>query len=384
MRSLFLAFSFSSVLSEQSIPARSSSILWTGRTQSSGGRVSFDWLNTQATFNVTGATSVWATLNSTFWSSPPHYFSTMNASHTRFLQQAQYPKFGVFRIHVDGVRVSPPEHGGLVVMPGEAEYLLVEGLNPSIPHNLKLWYTTDAVDNSWPDLDLGRGARQTVVEIRTDGAFAPPPAPRLRQMIVLGDSITSGAAMYKPCDNATTCDASQSYASLLCEGFRLNCTFITASSKGLLHNCCDKLNVTVPVLANRTFAQDNSTLWDWDSAPPFDAALINLGTNDGTQASPAEFSAAYELLLRHLVSRGVSHSIPIFAAWGPLTDRFSPWVEAAASQLNREGFNVTLMSLMNCPADGCGHPGVLGHPCMAKLAAPIIQNVTGWLFESFV
>jgi len=283
----------------------------------------------------------------------------------------------VYRVHIDGRRVSPPGHGGIVVLPGQAEYSLATGLDPVAPHTVALWYTTDAVDNSWPDLDAGRGCFQTVLGVRTDGAFAPPPPPRARRMAILGDSITSGANMYPPCNNATTCDASESYASLLCEGFLLNCTLLTASSKGLLHNCCDKLPVTVPLLANRTFVQDNSSTWHWD-AEPLDAIFVNLGTNDGTQAPPAEFTAGYVDLLLRLASHGTARNVPIFAAWGPLGDRFAPWVAAAAASVNSLGLNVTLIDLMGCPIDGCGHPGVLGHPCMAAAAAPIIKNATGW------
>jgi len=355
------------------VPGTSPLLQWTGRTtrDEGRGRVSFDWLGTQVRFNVVGATSVWATLNSTFWAAPPAH------APARSLQQGTFPKFGVYRVYVDGARVSPPGHGGVVVFPGESEHLLVAGLDPAAAHTVTLFYSTDAVDNSWPNLDLGRGCAQTVAAVRTDGAFSPPPPPRARRMVILGDSITSGAAMYPPCENATTCDASQSYATLLCEAFALNCTLLTASSKGLLHNCCDGLPVTVPALANRTFAQDNSSAWDWAAAPA-DAIFVNLGTNDGAQAPPANFTDAYAGLLLRLAARAAARNVPIFAAWGTLSDLYAPWVAAAAARVNAMGLNVTLVGMMGCPRDGCGHPGVLGHPCMAKIAAPIIQNATGW------
>ena len=376
------ALLFGVASSAAQVPGTSPLLRWTGRVHSDAalGRVSFDWLGTQATFTVSGATSVWATLNSTFWAAPPAAADAAAIVGPRSLQQSAFPKLGVYRVHVDGRRVSPPGHGGVVVLPGEAEYALATGLDPAAPHSVTLWYTTDAVDNSWPDLDLGRGCLQTVVAMRTDGAFSPPPPPRGRRMVVLGDSITSGANMYPPCGNATTCDASQSYAALLCEGFRLNCTLLTASSKGLLHNCCDKLAVTVPVLANRTFAQNNESAWAWAADPP-DAIFVNLGTNDGTQASPEAFTAGYADLLRRLAGHAAARNAPIFAAWGTLTDRFAPWVAAAAAQVNAEGLNVTLVGMMGCPVDGCGHPGVRGHPCMAALAAPIMSNATGWAFD---
>ena len=294
----------------------------------------------------------------------------------RSLQQSQFPKFGVYRVYVDGERVEKEGLGGIVVNAGEAEYELVSGLDASVPHTVSLWYTTDAVFNSWPDLDLGVGCMQTVRGIRTDGAFAPPPPPRAHSMLIIGDSITSGNAMFKPCDNATKCDSSQSYAGLLCEAFALNCTQLTVSSKGLVHNCCDKLPQTVPVLANRTLAQDNTTVFDWSSTP-FDAIWVHLGTNDGAQSPGPVFSAAYLSLLTHLV-RESPRTTPIFAAWGPNSALFAPWVADAARDARALGLSVTLVDLMAAPLDGCGHPGVLGHPAMARIAAPVIANVTGW------
>lgn len=372
---LLLALCAAPAASLATLPATSPLLRWSGRPvpSPSDASVSFDWLLTSATFSVTGATSVSATLSTSFWGAPP-----APSPHARALQQAQYPKFGVYRVYVNGARTS---HGleGVVVLPGAPSlYQLTAGLNPALAYNLTLAYTTDAVFNSWPDLDLGRGCVHTVHTLSTDGAFAPPPPPRARHMLILGDSITSGNAMYKPCDNATKCDASQSYASLLCESFALNCTMLTASSKGLVHNCCDGLPVTVPALANRTFAQDNGTLWDWGAHPAFDAVWVHLGTNDGAQSPPAVFTAAYLSLLLHLAARATSRAAPIFAAWGPNSATPAPWIAAAAAQGRGMGLNVTLVDLMAAPLDGCGHPGVVGHPTMARIAAPIVAGVTGW------
>jgi hypothetical protein len=61
------------------------------------------------------------------------------------------------------VRQGPPL-GGVVVARGEAEYALVEGLDAARAHEISLWYTTDPVFNSWPDLDAGRGCRQASAE----------------------------------------------------------------------------------------------------------------------------------------------------------------------------------------------------------------------------
>ena len=387
-RALLAALCLSPAISQQVLPATSPLIQWTGRNvrDEASQTVSFDWQSVRALFTVTGATSVWASINSTFWASPPTLVHggavpehAAAPSAARSLQNSQFPKFGVYRVYVDGRPINRNE-SGVLTFPGLDEYALVTNLDPSKTYNVSMWYTTDPVLSSWPDLDLGRGCMQKVVSLRTDGAFATPPPPRTKSMLIIGDSITSGNDMYIPCSNATTCDSGQSYAGLLCEAFALNCTQLSASSKGLVHNCCDKLSVTVPVLANRTFAQDNETMFDW-STTPFDAVWIHLGTNDGSQSPPEVFSAAY-LNLMYSVTRHSPPGVPIFAAFGPNSDTFVPWVEAAIAQGKALGLNATLINLMDAPLDGCHHPGVEGHPQMARIAAPVIANVTGWAWTA--
>ena len=375
-----------------SISATSPSVLWTGRVvrDEAAGRVSFDWELVQALFTVSGATTVWATLDSKFWASPPPNATRATASAgwaggpaaaaARALQQAQFPKFGVYRTYVDGVRVQAGGLGGIVALPGEAEQVVVSGLSPAQSYRIALAYTTDPVFNSWPNLDAGVGCRQTVAALRTDGAFGPPPPARPRAMLIVGDSITSGNAMHKPCDNATKCDSAEAYGGRLCEAFDLNCTQLTASSKGLTRNCCDALAVTVPVLANRTFAQDASSRWDW-SAAPYDAALIHLGTNDGN-VGEAAFAPAYLALLEHVASHARTPGIPIFCAFGPNSDAFAPWMRAAMANASARGIRTVEVDFMAAPMDGCGHPGEKGHPAMARIAAPVIANTTGWSYNA--
>ena len=374
-----------------SISATSPSVAWTGRCvrDEASGRVSFDWENVQVLFTVTGATTVWATLNSTFWATPPPGSAatshgvqlgaaTVYTGAARHLQQSQFPKFGVYRTYINGVRAQLARLDGIVVQAGEAEYVVASGLSPALTYNVSLVYTTDPVFNSWPNLDAGVGCKQTVAGLRTDGAFGPAPPPRAHAMLIIGDSITSGNAMHKPCDNATKCDSAESYSGRLCEAFALNCTQLTASSKGLTRNCCDALNVTVPVLANRTFAQDSTSRWDW-AASPYDAALVHLGTNDGN-VGEATFATAYLALLVHVAARAAP-GIPIFCSYGPNTDLFAPWMRAAMANASALGIRTVELNFMAATLDGCGHPGDLGHPMMARIAAPIIAQTTGWAYD---
>jgi hypothetical protein len=188
----------------------------------------------KAHFTVTGATTVSALLNSTFWAAAPHGAAAAAAGPAggRALQDSQFPKFGVYRVWVDGVRTEKEGLDGVVVFPGKASFTLVAGLDATVSHNITLAYTTDAVFNSWPDMDLGAGCKQSVLSISTDGLLGPAVPQRSRRMLIIGDSITSANDQYMPCSNATTCDSSTGYFSQLCEHFQANCTQLTASSKG--------------------------------------------------------------------------------------------------------------------------------------------------------
>ena len=108
---------------------------------------------------------------------------------------------------------------------------------------------------------------------------------------------------------------------------------------------------------------------------------FSTGTNDGSQSPPAVFTASYLALLEHLASHATSRAAPIFVSWGPNSALPAPWITAAANQATALGMNVTAVDMMAAELDGCGHPGVLGHPHMARIGAPIVAGVTGWSFD---
>lgn len=363
------------------IPASSPLVLWQGRTlvNASNGAVAFDLEGVSATVVVSGATMVTAAVVSTFLEAPPTIL------HGRSLQDSSFPKFGVYRVFVDGVRGL-----NVTVFPGAANVTLASGLDPSRPHTIRAVYTTDPVYNVWPNVTCV-GCYQSVVSLSTDGVFGSPPAVPQRTMLLVGDSITAGNNLLKPCDNATTNDYSRSYGQQLCDVLNVSCQTVAISSKGLLHNCCDDLPVTVPDFMMRTLAQDPSPAlaWPWSQFTP-QAVLINLGTNDAghirTPALVAAFEARYVQLLVNITTLVTSSRLSqgqspphFFLGVGPITQVYAPWVlNAAATAASQFGVTSTFVNFTGAPLDGCGHPGIAGHNAMAGLLTPIVARVMGW------
>jgi len=370
---------------------------WQGRVERrTDGSVAFDCAGARIDVVVSGATRVSIRVNSTFLAGPPPWlaggstgFGAASAGFgggattagaagrgtVRALQDSSFPKFGVFRALVDGARVFEGQDG-VVVLPGEADFVVVSGLDAAAAHNVSIVYTTDAVYNTWPDVNCP-GCEMRVLSASTDGAFAPAAA-RTRRLFIAGDSITAANQVTKPCANASDNDFTRSYAFLTCERFEANCSVVAVSSKGLMRNCCDSLPTTVPVFATRTLMQDPASVFDWVSEPPPDGVLINLGTNDGdgNAAWEAAFVATYVAFMRNITRWTGKPDIVFLCAVGAITATPLPLVEramAAAPELT-----TVLVNMMGATLDGCGHPGVVGQPQMAAIAEPIVAKAMGW------
>jgi lysophospholipase L1-like esterase len=367
--------------------ASSNGVLWTGRTwvNSTSGGVLFDWTGVSAEVTVSGSTNLTALFVSTWLEKPARESesssTTAEEGRARSLQDSSFPKFAVYRVFVDGAVWGPD----VTVFPGTAELPLAVGLDPTTSHRVRIQFLTDAVYDVWPDMTC-LGCAQSIQFFRTDSAFGPRPSAPTRSLFFIGDSITAGNAIYHPCTNASTADFSISYGQLLCDAFNASCVAAVASSKGLLVNCCDDENVTVPDLMQRTLVEDPtpSMAWNWKSQAAPDGIIVALGTNDsgkvGKSASLiAAFEARYVQLLVNLTSIFAPSKPAFFLAVGPITEEYLPWVtSAAATAQSQYGINTTLVNFAGCPLDGCGHPGVQGHAEMAKIAQPVMAQVLGW------
>lgn len=252
------------------------------------------------------------------------------------------------------------------------------------------------------------GQGLTLLSFASDGAFVPP-APRARRLEIIGDSITAGDLVY--CANAagahySTANTlwsdshSASYGSRLCAALGAACTTIAWGGMGMVQN--DVRSWTWPTIPDvwpsalgwpvfeRGQGAPLDHAWNFSAAPPADAVIIALGTNDAAgDFSNATFAERY---VNAYVSftRGVATT---YAAanrgQGPefflvngtcMTTVYAPFVATIASQLAAKGLHATILDL-TLPGGArcaCGHPSDMDHLAMANGALPIIKQVMGW------
>lgn len=324
---------------------------WVGRTlrDESLGTVSFLWEGVQASVMVSNSTTVSVTL-------------------------ASYLARGFFRVYVDSVTDS-----SLLPISPSAAYpvTLAQGLDPAVPHLITLYYITDPITMTWPKLP-SPGTSVVVLGFEADGDFAPPSPPLSRRLLVIGDSISAGNQI-----NATTCmdDHSGTYTRHLCDLFGANCTTLAISGIGLYENCAPLHGLpTMPLLSTRVFVGDESSVWNTTSFAP-SGLILALGTNDQGNANGTAWTAAFsKTYADFLVELSATYgaAMPIFAAVGPITHDYYPWVMDAIAQASSRGVHNVHPVNFTTPVDKCGHPDYSSHSLMADQAAPIISAVLGW------
>lgn len=345
------------------IPPWDPSVLTQGRVSP---EFAFDWEGVQFEVTVTGATFVNVSLGMP---------TSVKAR---------------FRVFVDGDGSGPQVSvSGVANSTAMQSFALVTGLSPTGgSHNIRIYNVAEPVKTGTSAGPMRFGG------FITDGAPAPS-TPRSRRIEFVGDSITAGSGCIgtAPCvEQLSTTDHSLSYGALLCAAFDANCSFVAYSGKGMYENCCDVPAFSgerMPSYWRQTFG-GASYLFDWQPSRFVpDAMLINLGTNDfghGHDTGPAweaNFTATYMTFIRNATAAyGGNTALPIFAGVGAITDVYGPVVQRLVAAANAEGFNLTYVAMMGCPASGCGgcngHPNTTQHAAMAALAQPIIASVMGW------
>jgi lysophospholipase L1-like esterase len=343
-----------------------SHVIWQGRViygdqEEPNTSATFAWGGVKAMFNVQGATRV-----------------SMSASKTH---EANNPAFKVF------LNGSPINGFVKLTDNGLLDYTLAEGLTAQQSYTVTLWYVDDALvlDNSMllPD-------RITITGFHTDaGVFGAAPPARKRSMLIIGDSIASGNQM----SHLQMCRPNNplAYTSKLCESFRVNCTSVALSGKGVKKNCCDE-DETMLDLYERMIPGDPSRVVATPDAMT-DAILINLGANDfiswkGSVGERDEFIEAYTHLLFKLTVGAGQPNLPVFCAYGPIplegkqgeSTRLGSWVQVSIQKAIALGSTrLYTLNFFGVQKDGCmSHPGVAGHEQMFQIAHPVFQQTMEW------
>jgi lysophospholipase L1-like esterase len=348
------------------IPASSPNVWHVGRSAiNADGSRSFDWEGTQMSVNVQGASYVKVLVNAT------------GGAIGRIVVEAGGLEVSSFFVgggnhatdYLDGVFFAAYDLSGTV------NIRVISILEPSF-------------GSAGPDAYL------TFVGFLTDGAAAPPSAPRARRIELVGDSISAGygsrgsvglAKSFGCPVNDLTSGNYYTYNWAIAEHFEADIIPVAWSGKGMYVNCCDN-GETMPSYYLQTrggtpYARD----WDFSRYTP-DMMIINLGTNDfGHDSGPAweaAFSATYvQFVLNATAAIYKRPSMPVFVAQGPMNNspNLHDALHVAIAAINAAGGNATYLDLRGPPNDGCGgHPGVAGHSGMAALAIPAIGAFMGW------
>lgn len=178
---------------------------------------------------------------------------------------------------------------------GRQNVLLAEGLTPG-PH------TAEIVNRS----ETWQGTA-TLLSFDTDGEWRAAPALPARKLMVLGDSVTCGAAVDRVAGeqaNAAWGSPRESYGMLLARRLDAQVQLVCYGGRGLIRtwegktnelNLADYYGMALPT-------QPAGVPWDQRDYRP-DAIIVAIGTNDMTTGIPerGQYVQAYVTLVRTLL-----------------------------------------------------------------------------------
>src|SRR6266545_4585469 len=244
---------------------------------------------------------------------------------------------------------------------------------------------------------LGKGTHDLVIARRTESFFGitrflgfsgarlvATRAPS-RRIEFVGDSITCGYGVLgvgPGCSFSADTEAeTHAWGEFAARELGAAHTAIAYSGRGVIRNFGDDPSDKMPLLFERTFADDPSSVWDFSTTPR--VVVVNLGTNDFWNGDPgvafrdgyidfvaqirAHYPRAWILLATSPMLGGATHEIHR----GYLDE-----VVAASDE------RVRLVDIAEQdPADGLGcdfHPSEATQAKMAAALVPTIREVTGW------
>jgi lysophospholipase L1-like esterase len=256
---------------------------------------------------------------------------------------------------------------------------------------------------------LAAGPHDIAVEKRTESFFGAPtylgfpnanlvatPGPS-RWIEFVGDSITCGYGVLGPneseCFSNDTEAETRGWAALTARAFGAAHSAIAYSGKGVYRNVSGDMTETMPILFERTLA-DDATAWGFTAYTP-DLVVIDLGTNDfsGGPDPGQPFVAAYEAFVAQI--RGHYPDAWILIAQSPMLSDGYP--QGAMQRTKSHAYLNQVVDDRKAGGDakiayveideqdgvddgyGCDyHPSATTHMKMAAQLEAAIHAATGW------
>ncbi len=247
----------------------------------------------------------------------------------------------------------------------------------------------------------GAGEHTVIVTRRSESLFGttafggfsgatlvPSPGPT-RRIEMVGDSITCG---YGVLGAIATCDfdidteaETHAWGALAARELGAVHTAIAYSGKGVYRNYGGDPNEPMPVMFERTFADDPTSQWDFSTPPP-DVVVIGLGTNDFSTGDPGQpFVDAYTAFVAQI--RGHYPDAWIVLAESPMLGgadhaTHAGYLADVAAAAGGEAAKVTTVAIaVQLDADGYGcdyHPNEVTQQKMADALVTKLSGLLGW------
>jgi lysophospholipase L1-like esterase len=273
----------------------------------------------------------------------------------------------------------------LPTMEGAHDYPLAANLPPG-RHRVVVTKRTEAVV----------GVLQYLGVTPHGGALAGAPERSTRRIEFVGDSIECGYGVLGPdaqCRFApSTEDATRAYPLLAAEAIGAQATVLAYSGKGVFRDYRAETGDQMPDLFSRVLPDDATGAWAFEAPPP-DAVVVDLGTNDFVLGDPGPgFRGAYIAFLTALRAR-YPDAYLVAASSAMLTDvpgggpgpRSAAVAAIGGAVEERQAAGDRRLAFLafdeQAASDGYGceaHPSAATHRRMAATLAAALRRLLGW------
>lgn len=336
-------------------PASDSRIEYTGRTQTCGGDVSYDWSGVYVRVRFQGP------------------YLAMKCSDS---------KNSWFNLWVDK-EMSPCSDRKFSVAARDTLIVLAEGLSKGT-HEIILQKRTE-----------GEQGRFTIHSFLSRGEVLQAAGRKTRHIEFIGDSYTCGYGTESQSASdpfeARTENCNLTYAAILARYFNADFNLSSHSGQGICRNYDDfRPGYNIPDRYRQTFDEEKDILWDAAKAPyKPDIVVVYACTNDfSTARQPHEtiFAGRYIELLRQ-IKANYGEDIPILCVASNVTPFSFDYIRNACMagglrNVSYIGLTTNVHRHDDSELGASGHPNYKGHIKVACSMAAYISTLTGWEMEA--